>query len=77
MEVQPAVLSQLLQDPTNHYLEVIHFFTSAANEICIRVTAVYCNVKLIFLESLRSWIKGLSLFKSTLQLLKEPAKCSP
>lgn len=37
VEVQPAVLLQLLQDPTNHCLEVIHFFTSAANEICIRV----------------------------------------
>lgn len=29
VEVQPAVLVQLLQDPTNHYPEVIHFFTSA------------------------------------------------
>lgn len=77
VEAQPALLSQLLQDPTNHYLEVTNFFTSAENEICIRVTAVWCNVMLSFTESLRSWIKGLSLFRSALQLLKEPARCSP
>lgn len=66
------LFSQLLQGPTNHYLEVIHFFTSAADEICIRSVAM-----LSFIESLRSWIKGLSLFNSALQLLKEPAKSSP
>lgn len=38
---------------------------------------VCCNVMLSFIESLRSWIKGLSLFNSASQLLKEPAKCSP
>lgn len=73
----PAVLLQLLQDPPNHYLEVIHFFTSGANEIGIRVTAVCCNATLSFIESLRSWNKGLSLFNSTLRLLKEPAKYRP
>lgn len=30
MEVKAAVLSQLLQNPTNHYLGMIHFCTSAA-----------------------------------------------
>lgn len=51
VEVQPAVLSQLLQNPTNHYLGMIHFCTSAANEICIRVTAVCCNITLSFIEN--------------------------
>lgn len=40
VEVQPAVLSQLLQNLTNYYLRMINFCTSAVNEICIRVTAV-------------------------------------
>lgn len=50
-EVQPAVLSQLLQNPTNHYLGMINFCTSAVNEICIRVTAVWCNIMLNFMEN--------------------------
>lgn len=54
VEVQPTVLLQLLQDPTNHYLEMINFFTNAANETCIRITAVCCKVALSFIESLRS-----------------------
>lgn len=51
VEVQPTVLSQLLQNSTNHYLGVIHFCTSAANEIWIRVTAVCCNITLSFIEN--------------------------
>lgn len=51
VEVQPAVLSQLLQNLTNHYLRMINFCTSAVNEICIRVTAVWCNITLNFIEN--------------------------
>lgn len=51
IEVQPAVLSQLLQNPTTHYLGMINFCTSAVNEICIRVTAVCCNITLSFIEN--------------------------
>lgn len=51
IEEQLAVLSQLLQNPTNHYLGMIHFCTSAANEMCIRVTTVCCHITLSFIEN--------------------------